>query len=257
MKKSLYLGNGCLYAQVSENSLCFCNSSISTSQVVGIQEYEIYVNHDNLKVVKTDDVTLPHNGGGEETTSRLSIELKANTSFIIKCNAQNQIDSYIKFEINANGNVSFKEVAAQCYYTNDFQGIIINDRFECVEKQFNTYLEFIKIKSVDALCALNIQYADYFDVIKFRKVGFNDADEMKHHYRAKAVEINDFKKQFEEVSSKFYNVVDNEEDTSSAISLLDKLRTLQNKMPEMACMEAAYLTISKEICRAESYYEIY
>lgn len=255
MKKSLYLGNGCLYAEVSDKAIMFENSSICTSQVVCIDEYELYVNHDKLSVVKSEDVTVPHNGGGDKTSSTLTVELRANTSFVVMCNAQNQIDSYVQFEIDNELNVTFVEVAAQCYYTNEFQGLILDEK--CSENEFNTYLEFIKIKDVDAICELNIQHSDFLNTDYIVALGFDNSDEMKHHYRMKAVNIESFKKTFEETSSKFYNVVDNDDDKSQAIALLDDLKELQFSAPEMVSMEEPYLTLHTEIQRAESYFEIF
>lgn len=143
MKNEIYLGNGCLSAEINEKTISFFNSTITTSQVVNIQEYKVFSNPNGLGVNLSEEITHPHYGGGDETTNTVSVELKPKTSFVMMCNAQNQIDSYIKFVVSELGNLSFEVIAEQYYYKNEFQGQI--DKKDCTEKELQDFLSSLSL----------------------------------------------------------------------------------------------------------------
>ena len=141
--KEIYLGNGCLSAELSKSIIRYNNESVYTSQEVGCVNYEVFSNPDELDVFTSKEIKSPHDGGGDLTTNTVSVELRKNTSFVMMCNAQNKMDSYIRFNINELGEVSFKVIAEECYYTSEFQGDI--DGVECTEKQLRDFLVTVKV----------------------------------------------------------------------------------------------------------------
>jgi len=136
--QEIYLGNGCLYARFENNTLSFEGSKITTSQVVGIEEYTLLKGGALIK----NEWSKPFDavGGGMQENQTLEVFLKKSETCIVLCNAQNQIDSYIQFK-NENGTLKFKVIAEECYYTNEFQGIIENKIIS--EKKFRKYIENI------------------------------------------------------------------------------------------------------------------
>jgi len=138
MKENIYLGNGCLKMTVENNNLSFLNWSVVTSQEVGCCKYEIVSNPKELKVIQSEDITKPNTGGGNITENELSVTMTANSSIVVLCNSQNQIDSYIKVHFDINGEVTFKVMAEQCYYSNEFQGMVGD--VHCSEEEFKEFL---------------------------------------------------------------------------------------------------------------------
>tara|TARA_R110000787_G_scaffold285367_1_gene400805 strand:+ start:1992 stop:2687 length:696 start_codon:yes stop_codon:yes gene_type:complete len=159
MENLTYLGHGCLYAEISEKAITFVNSSIVASKEVGCVDYEMFSNPYGLEVKVSKKITAPHNGGGDETTNTVIVELRAKTSFLMMCNSQNQVNSYIRFNVDELGEISFTVIAEECYYEGKFQGRIGVEM--CTEEELQNFLE---ARNVSALQDMPQAYATGKDV---------------------------------------------------------------------------------------------
>ena len=148
MKESIYLGNGCLEMTTEHNKLFFTNWAVVTSQEVGCCKYEIVSNPFGLNTITSEDITKPNEGGGDITESELVVTMTTNSSVVVLCNKQNVIDSYVEIVCNENNKISFKVIAEQCYYTNNFQARIEDN--ECTEEEFEEFVSSFLVLELES-----------------------------------------------------------------------------------------------------------
>lgn len=140
-----YIGNGCLEVSVKrvgkELTLKFVGWEVVTSCTVSFGSYEVV---DSYPKNITEGGWHPSDGGGKIKETITEVFLPESRSVVVKCNAQNQSESYVRFTNNG-GDLTQKILAEEYFYLEEFQGHI--QEKECTEDEFTFFIHTLKSKN--------------------------------------------------------------------------------------------------------------